>query len=108
MTSSNEAAQCQDCPPGLTCLTSDTDAEDHYCVGKDPSIDWYDANNSNLKVQMDDRRVSQYENYWCFDCNAEEYASGICTFSADYFPDHYRTSYSNNDFLENAVLDCPF
>jgi len=65
----NENANCQDCPPNMACMTggatvypyaevTDTSAFSQYCVGKDPNINWYDANNGNLLVQMDDRRVS--------------------------------------------------
>lgn len=56
---------------------------------------------------MDDRRVSQYKNSWCIDCNAEEYSDGICTFASDYFPDH-STSFTATTDLVNMLLKCPF
>jgi hypothetical protein len=60
---------------------------------------------------MNDRRVSQYQNYYCIDCNSERYTAGSCAFMSDYFPDHRRASYSAadaNDFLVNMILACPF
>lgn len=79
-----------------------------WCVGKSPDINWYDANNSDLKIQMDDRRVSQYGNEHCIDCNSEEFAAGSCAFAADYFPDHARTTTANNDFMVDMIIKCPF
>lgn len=92
----------------MLCATSPSDTWSTYCVGKNPGIDWYDANNSGLKIQMQDRRVSIYQNQYCFDCNAEDYKSGICGFASDYFPDHARVVETNNDFVGDMVLKCPF
>lgn len=88
MSVANEAAQCMDCAPNMSCITSDDNAFGQWCVGKDPTINWFDVNNGNLLVQMDDRRVSINQNYWCIDCNSEEFADGSCPFMSDYFPDH--------------------
>lgn len=46
-----------DCAPNMVCL-AESYAWAKYCVGKDPTIRYYDENNSNLRIQMDDRRVS--------------------------------------------------
>lgn len=48
----NENAMCQDCPPGLICLTGGATVYPYaelgtgtsyaaWCVGKDPTITWY-------------------------------------------------------------------
>lgn len=120
LSSQNENANCQDCPPNLACMTegatvfpydalTDTSAFSQYCVGKDPSINWYDANNGDLLVQMNDRRVSQYANTYCIDCNHEDYAAGSCAFAADYFPDHAQTDDADeNTFFADMIVKCPF
>ena len=52
-------------------------------------------------MRVDDKRVANYQNGGCFDCNAVEYASGICSFASDYFPDHSFAKTS-------MIVKCPF
>lgn len=87
----NEAGQCQDCAPNLVCV----DTYSTYCYGKDPYNPVFDANNGAKLLQVEDRRVAQYSNQVCFDCNHEELSAGSCAFASDYFPDHgLDTTYS--------------
>lgn len=117
--SQNENALCQDCPPNIVCKTTgdvvypygslaSNTAFAEWCVGKSPHINWYDANNGNLLVQMDDRRVSQYGNAYCIDANSEQFTAGSAAFMSDYYPDHARTSDTDNTFLQNMIVKCPF
>jgi hypothetical protein len=65
-----------------------------------------------MKIQVDDRRVSQFGNLACFDSNAVEYSTGSSVFASDYFPDHSRASttpaYNDNTFLQKMIVKCPF
>lgn len=101
-------AVCMDCAPNMFCLNDDSAAWAGYCVGKDPTLRWFNAGNGNLELQMDDRRVSQFTDYQCIDCNGEEYTAGSCAFVSDYFPDHGRTSWTDNSPLIAMVAKCPF
>lgn len=93
----------------MICLTEGgSDSWAQYCVGKDPAYPYFDANNGGLLIQMNDRRVSQYLNYYCIDCNSEQFTAGSCAFMSDYFPDHRRASYSDNTFLVEQIVACPF
>lgn len=39
------------------------------------------------------------------DCNAIDFASGICTFASDYYPDHV---YTGTTSIKTEILKCPF
>ena len=56
----NPNGQCQDCPVNMVCWTNSLYTDTSYCAGKQAYLRFYDINNSNLLVQMDDRRVAQY------------------------------------------------
>ena len=76
-------------------MNTQQEAFNLYCVGKDTNYRYFDANNGDLLIHMDDRRVSAYENNFCIDCNHEKFADGICTFASDYFPDHERENWTD-------------
>ena len=66
-----------------------------------------------MKIQVDDRRVSQFGNLACFDSNAVEYSAGSSVFASDYYPDHSRAyytvpAYNDNTFLQKMIVKCPF
>jgi hypothetical protein len=93
--------ECRECTDNNHCHYNSWGG---WCWGKDPSLKHFDVNypftapgpasnsitayTTAPNMRVDDKRVAIYQNQGCFDCNAVEYASGMCAFASDYFPDH--------------------